>query len=147
VAGAVGTLETVAVGVGVGVAAGVGGSIAVRATTEDLVVLTPDLGAPIVLGSVVPLIVGLGYVGLGVGLAIGLIDQEFLVAAPGVPFGVDVVLGGLGVRSRSVESLFRLWVVLGLIGGGVSSPASPTCVLELSSVDSADKRGGKSEFH
>ena len=62
-----------------------GSSVVEGASAVTIVVTAPSLGAPLVVTSVVPFVVGLSVVILGPGVVEGLVDAQLLVAAPGVP--------------------------------------------------------------
>ena len=59
----------------------------------------PALSAPLVGILVVPLVVGLGAVGLSLGGDIGLLNEKVLIATPSIPVGVSLLVveraGGL----------------------------------------------------
>ena len=104
----VGVLGSAVVSRGSGLAVGVvalavalavagGSGVAVGRCTVSVLALVPSLGAPLVVILVVPFVIGLSLVRLSVGLAIGLINVEFLVSAPSGLF--SLLVGGLGVAS------------------------------------------------
>ena len=134
---AVAGLATVAVSV-VGV---LGGGLAVGGFSVSIAVLAPSLSAVHVVVGVVPFVVRLSGVGLGVGLAVTLIDGEVLISAPGIEVGapLSAVVGLLGSGSGldgSSLAVRDLWLV------GVAGLVAP---LELNGLSHCDESSGESE--
>jgi hypothetical protein len=127
-----------------------GGGISVLGgSTGEIAVLAPGLSAPLVVICVVPLVVGLGLVGLGGGLAVGLVDGEILIAAPGVPVG-GVEVGGLFAGTGRSGVLLSGGLddlgdrLVGDLGEGASLLAPG---VDVDGVDGHDESGSECEFH
>ena len=114
--GTVRALSVSSVGLGLLGVVVVRGIVVLRRSTIGVLILAPGLCTMVVLVFVVPLIVGLGTVGLRAGGTVGLVNGEILIATPSIPvgghgllvvgtsgLGGSVLLGGLlddlGVRN------------------------------------------------
>ena len=114
--GTVRALSVSSVGLGLLGVVVVRGIVVLRRSTIGVLILAPGLCTMVILVFVVPLIVGLGTVGLRAGGTVGLVNGEILIATPSIPvgghgllvvgtsgLGGSVLLGGLlddlGVRN------------------------------------------------
>jgi hypothetical protein len=133
---AVAALATAAIAVVVIVTSG--RSSAVRGGAIDVLVDAPGLSTPLVGVLVVPLIVGLGIVGLSPGLLVRLIDLEVLVAAPGIPVGAGLavgasgtVLGGSVVLAAATLAIAAVAAVAALAVGALPGRGSSAVLLGI----------------
>merc|ERR1719216_120838 len=127
-----------------------GGGLAVGGGSVDITVLAPGLGTPLVVVLVVPLVVGLGGVGFGVGAAVGLLDAEVLVSAISIPVGGGsaLVVSTVGLGGTALGAALALLdrdLELGLAGGVGVAVADR---LDVDGAADSDERSSESEgFH